>query len=763
MLNLTKTQEDAVKSFGQPILVIASAGSGKTRIIVEKLFYLLQLGVPSDTIVILTFTNKAANEIIERVSKKYSFNFPYISTFHSFCLKLLKEYYDMFGINNNFSIIDDDEQIEVIKNIINNKNFLNKIENFNKQRIILDGEEIDINDKKFPYKVTDKINFIKLDKIKFDNDKIIFTKLEKEDEILKIIFEEYQNFLNINNFFDFQDLLIYVLKGLQKSNISEFFKNKFNYIMVDEFQDTNWIQMELLKYISSSNNLLAVGDEDQAIYSFRGGTIENILNFEKVFPNTKLIFMTENFRSGKNILNFANFIISTNKERRDKSLIPTTNIDSKVSIIKCFNIEEQAQAIVSILKSLIDEKEDLNQIAILYRANWQSANIEELLLENKINYQIFGSISFFKRKEIKVAFDFISFLTNQNSFYLFSKLINLNRIRIGEKTIEKFENYLKKNNYQKEESLINYILKYENKKDIRNFGYKIIELTNYTNDPEFFLQKLYEIMDLKTFFEKIRYDEIDSEEREENYNQLILLAKDFKKKFQNATIFDFYNNYILYTRESYNNKDGVKLLTIHLAKGLEFKIVFICGLTEGLLPYVRIKNPEATNLEEERRLFYVAITRAKEKLYIFTHKYIPPYLYNKDLLFTLITKFPNYGKISSFLNSVENLNFVNFYSYDNFNNKIVKIDKEDFINDGIDSNYYNINSYNNEFYKEKKENINQTDNNDKNELQNLNEGDIFINKRYGKLIIKEIIKISNNLIIYKCIDQNGNEIKIIKN
>ena len=253
--------------------------------------------------------------------------------------------------------------------------------------------------------------------------------------------------------------------------------------MVDEFQDTNWIQMELLKYISSSNNLLAVGDEDQAIYSFRGGTIENILNFEKVFPNTKLIFMTENFRSGKNILNFANFIISTNKERRDKSLIPTTNIDSKVSIIKCFNIEEQAQAIVSILKSLIDEKEDLNQIAILYRANWQSANIEELLLENKINYQIFGSISFFKRKEIKVAFDFISFLTNQNSFYLFSKLINLNRIRIGEKTIEKFENYLKKNNYQKEESLINYILKYENKKDIRNFGYKIIELTNYTNDP----------------------------------------------------------------------------------------------------------------------------------------------------------------------------------------------------------------------------------------------------------------------------------------
>ncbi|MCX8058123.1 MAG: ATP-dependent helicase [Spirochaetes bacterium] len=735
---LTKIQDYAVKLIGKPILVIASAGSGKTRIIVEKIKYLLDNGYNKNKLVALTFTNKAADEIIKRITKEENQIFPYFSTFHSFCLKIMKEHPELFNINPDFTVIDDDDQEEIIKDLtskikINNKN------NY------LNDEIYSIN------YLIDKINFIKLDKIDFNKEKIVYKKLKFEkDNYVKTIFYEYENFLRKNNLFDFQDLLIFSLKGLINNNTSNFFKLKFEYILVDEYQDTNWIQKEILKNIYNGNNLLAVGDEDQAIYSFRGGDVNNILNFEVDFPNSEIIFMTENFRSGKNIINFANFIISQNKNRRKKELKNALNKEGEVNLVNTNTNYDDSYAIVFIIKNLINQNYKLSDIAILYRANFQSGLIEKALLEENISYIIYGAISFFKRKEVKIAFDFIAFILNQSSIYLFSKLININRIGIGPKKIEDFIHFAKKEGFVQDNSIVNYLIKYKKNSEFVNFGEKIIDLIQYYNSPVEFLIKLKDIFKLDEYFIKISKDEKEIEERKENYETLIKIALEFKNKLKSSTIKDFYEKFVLYSREKNSNDfNGVKLMTIHLAKGLEFPIVIISGATNGLLPLIRLKDIENADIEEERRLFYVASTRAKDILYITSYSltnYSYEYIINKiqnTKKENLKIFLQNFGKPSLFLKGIENLNFVNFYFYNSKLNQLIKI-----------NNQLNLNKNN------KIENNLST----KEILDiNINEDLIINHKNYGKLKIINIIEISKNIKIYECINNKGEKIKILIN
>lgn len=734
-IELTSTQEYAVKLMGFPILIVASAGSGKTRVIVEKIKYLLNLGIQKNRIVALTFTNKAADEIVKRISKTEKDFFPYFGTFHSFCLKILKENYSIFNINPNFSIIDDDDQFEIIKELYKKYIENNKIKkNYSLESIV------------------EKINFIKLDKIEFDNNKIIYKKLNFENEkIIKEIFLEYEKVLRENNFFDFQDLLLFTLRGLKNENNHNIIKNYFDYILVDEYQDTNWIQKEILKYIYNGSNLLAVGDEDQAIYSFRGGDVNNILNFEKDFPNAKIIFMTENFRSGKNIINFANFIISKNKFRREKRLTSALNFDGEVCIWNLRSEEEEQAAIVSIIKKLINIGYKLNDIAILFRANWQSGIIEKALMDENIKYTLYGAISFFKRKEIKIAFDFISFILNPSSHYLLAKLINLNRIGIGEKKIGEFINFAFYNGYKNSDSLIPYLLIYEKNKEFKSFGEKIKILYEYFDSPVNFLIKLKEIFNLYETFKKIQYDSISPEEREENYEQLIFIAEEFSKKLPKATIKDFYEKFILYSREKIEkDNDTVKLMTIHLAKGLEFPVIIITDVINGILPYIRLKDINGTNIEEERRLFYVASTRAKEKLFILTYA---QYSDLNNFAYTikinneienpeLIKYLENFKAPSLFLEGFDKLNFINFInSNENFKFKNTKLN-------------YNDNNNNNN------RNNNGKNNNEEEKDNNLKNG--FINhKDYGILKIIKTTKISKNIVIYECLNAKGDLIKII--
>lgn len=766
-LSLTPSQIEAIKIIDRPVLVIAVAGSGKTRVITEKIKYLLENDYRPESIVGITFTNKAANEMKERVGEFYSFALPYVTTIHSFCLKLLKEYSDLFKIKKDFLVADEELQISIIKEILKKESILNKYS---------------------PKNIRHSLSLIK---IKINQDLTGLIKIFGTYKKAINFYNTYQKYLSDNNLLDFGDLILKVVETLKlNEEIKLFFQNKFKYFLIDEYQDTNQIQRDLLKLLVDQNNITAVGDEDQSIYSFRGSDVTNIMNFEKDFKNAKIIFMETNFRSNINILNIANEIIKKNKFRREKKLIPFKKNNGEVYLFVEYNEKSEAKRAINIIKNNIKNGYNYNDIAILYRANWQSAYIEQYLFKNHIPYKIFHGMSFYRRKEIKIIFNFIGYILNPDSFILFKSIINIPKKGIGIKTINNVHKEFQISEYN---SLIEFLLNYKNGK-IKNFAFKIYKLKSIKS-PSKLIEMLIEEFNLMEYFK----DDEDSkiEERKENLNQLIKISREFelesnkKSKVSSDPVLEFYNQFMLYANENPLNIKGVNLLTLHSAKGLEFKIVIIIGVVDGIIPMIKIdddsefyknlniKNIIKKKIEEERRLFYVGITRAKEKLYFISYhnsinyygyenriKNISQFLINiPEFYFTAISipsqnhnfeknnllNTPNLFSDTTIDNEFINLNYNNQKSYSNS-----KIYKNKDYNKDNDSNYSIYN------YKENNDSSNHNFNK-KNEVeQSVFKVDdkVFI-KNYGKGTIIEI-KNLNKLTRIKIKMENGNEMTFIK-
>ena len=591
---LNDRQKEAVLHIDGPMLVLAGAGSGKTSVLTNRIAYLIEQGVFPGNILAITFTNKAAKEMKDRVVNLIgtdAYNIQ-ISTFHSLGLKILKENYEVLGYNKNFVILDSDDTLTVVKKIM---------------------KDMNLNPKFYNAKVIrNKISSAKNELMSIRE----FGKLEYDKNIVSV-YEKYNNKLKINNSVDFDDLLVLPIKLFKDHpSILESYQLRYKYILIDEYQDTNEAQYMFSKMLSSKyRNLFVVGDNDQAIYAFRGANYKNILNFEKDYPDCKTILLEENYRSTENILKAANSVIKHNKQRKDKNLWSNNGLGDKIKYIVCDNEKEESSYVVREIKKLIGEGVNPEDIAILYRTNAQSRIIEEEMLKANIPYKIIGSFYFYNRKEIKDLLCYLRLINNPKDDVSLLRCINTPKRGIGEKTIENITdkaNEMGSSLFDAIESGKELVFK-ELILDLQ----KQCESLSLTEMVDLILNKSglkQELLDTKT---------LDSEIRLENLEEFKSITKNYEDEYGVISLNDFLDEISLVSDMS-EHQDGnnkVSLMTVHSVKGLEFDNVFVIGMEEGIFPHFNSIN-EGTNaaIEEERRLCYVAITRAKKKLWMLNAK-----------------------------------------------------------------------------------------------------------------------------------------------
>ena len=587
--NLNDKQKEAVNITEGPLLVIAGAGSGKTKVLTTKVAHLvLDCNVSPENILAITFTNKAAREMKDRIISMVG-NIAYqiqISTFHSFGLSILKNHYDKVGLEKNFTILDSDDCNTLIKNILKD---MNVDENYKGIRNIIS------NNKNSLISPVEYERFVNTD----------------YDKIVLEVYERYQNRLKRNNSVDFDDLL-YLPIVLFKNNkdVLEEYQNKYKYVLIDEYQDTNEAQYKLTKMICSKyKNICAVGDDSQSIYSWRGSNYRNILNFEKDYPNCKTVYLEQNYRSTKTIINASNDVIKNNKNIKDKNLWTDNEEGALIEYNTLANEKDEAYYVVSEINKLIDEGIDYKDIAILYRTNAQSQTMEKELVLNNIPYKIVGSQYFYNRKEIKDLMAYLKLIYNKDDDVSLLRIINVPRRKIGKVTIENLINKANDLNTSifdaisssKELEFKELINDFRAKKD----SMSLVDFVSYVLDKS---GLLHELESEKT---------IESETRIENLNEFKTVAYQFEEMYGIISLEDFLSEISLVSdiTEYKSNDNAVTLMTIHLAKGLEFGNVFIIGLEESIFPHFNSFNSEE-ELEEERRLCYVALTRAKNRLYL---------------------------------------------------------------------------------------------------------------------------------------------------
>ena len=591
LTSLNNKQIEAVKCIEGPLLVLAGAGSGKTKVLTSRVVYLVEeCGIDPKSILAITFTNKAAKEMKDRVFNMLGFT-SYdiqISTFHSLGVLLVKENHEALGIDKAFTILDSEDSLTIIKKIIKDLGYDPKYYN--------------------PKAIRNMISSAKNELIspseyeKFANDEMSHVAYE--------VYKRYQTKLKQSNSLDFDDLLVKPIELFRTNpDILKKYQERFQYILIDEYQDTNEAQYILTKLLSAKyKNICVVGDNDQSIYSFRGANYRNILNFEKDFPNAKTILLEENYRSTQNILNVANCVIKNNKERKDKNLWTNNEIGEKINYHISDNEMDEAYYIVSEIKKLINSGIEKSHIAVLYRTNAQSRTLEESFLKDNIPYKVVGSFYFYNRKEIKDLISYLKIIYNNNDDVSLLRVINVPKRGIGEKTIESLS--FKANIENK--SIYNTI---ESGKELE-FKKIIEELKEYVDKVS-----LTELIDLILDKTGIRNEleqekSVDAEIRLENLEEFKSITKNFEDQLGSNSLEDFLTEISLVAdiEEHKNNDNVVTLMTIHSAKGLEFDYVFIAGLEEGVFPHNNslVEN----NLEEERRLCYVAITRACKKLWL---------------------------------------------------------------------------------------------------------------------------------------------------
>ena len=591
--NLNKEQKEAVTHIDGPMLVLAGAGSGKTKVLTSRIAYLIENGVNPRNILAITFTNKAAKEMKDRVVNLIgsSANYIQISTFHSLGLKMIKENYNVLGYNKNFTILDSDDTLTVVKKII---------------------KEMSLNPQFYNAKaIRNKISSAKNELMSVSE----FSHVEFDKDIVRI-FEKYNSILKTNNSVDFDDLLVLPIQLLNNSEILDRYQELYKYILIDEYQDTNEAQYKFTKKLASKyKNIFVVGDNDQAIYAFRGANFKNILNFEKDYPNCKTILLEENYRSTKMILNAANSVIKNNKERKDKNLWSNNPEGNKIKYIQADSDKEEGSYISSKIKELNNNGVNYEDIAILYRTNAQSRLIEEEMLKNNIPYRVIGSFYFYNRKEIKDLLCYLRLINNPHDDISLARVINVPKRGIGTKTMDNLNNKSGELGISlfdaisdgKELAFKNLILKMRD--ECENLS--LTEMVDLVLNESGMKQ---ELVNEKT---------LESDIRLENLEEFKSITKNYEEEFGVISLSDFLNEISLVSdmSEHQESKNKVSLMTVHAVKGLEFEYVFVTGMEEGIFPhYNAINDGSRSAIEEERRLCYVAITRAKKDLWLLNAK-----------------------------------------------------------------------------------------------------------------------------------------------
>lgn len=588
---LNETQLEAVKITDGPLLILAGPGSGKTRVITYKIAYLLEQGKAKPwEVLAITFTNKAAKEMKERLHNLIEEDIKgmQISTFHSFGLRVIKEYYDFFGLDRTFTIIDESDSISLIKKII---------------------KELNLDEKKYiPRAIKNKISGAKNELLNPEGFKV-FARTPYDEDVVKI-YKKYEEKLKRNSSVDFDDLLMLPIELFRKDKEAlEHYQNRYKYVFIDEYQDTNEAQYLLSKMISDKyKNICVVGDESQSIYSWRGANYKNILNFEKDYKNAKVILLEQNYRSTKTILEAANSVIKNNKEKKDKHLWTLNGKGSKIKYLRCYDEKDEILNIINTIKKFKSEGIPYKEMVVLYRTNAQSQSIERGFIENTIPYKVVGSYAYFNRKEIKDLVAYLRLINNDKDDVSLIRAMNAPKRGIGAKTIEKLELNANENNVSIFDSITS-------GKELA-FKNLILDIKEKMKDKSF-VDLVELVLDESGLKDEYKEKTIENESRLENLEEFKSIARNFEDYNPGATLEEFLIEISLISdvKEASDCDEVVTLMTMHAVKGLEFDVVFITGLEEGLFPHSNSMFDES-ELEEERRLFYVAITRAKKVLYL---------------------------------------------------------------------------------------------------------------------------------------------------
>lgn len=586
---LNDEQKKAVMHLNGPCLVLAGAGSGKTRVLTTRIAYLIDNGIPSYNILAITFTNKAAREMKERVETLVPGNYAFLGTFHSLGVRILRENSKECGLESNFTILDSDDVLSLIKRIMKNK--------------AIDPKEL------APLYVRNRISFIKNENLSpREIDNLFNTVSEKR---VLDIYQTYQELIHKNNSVDFDDLLVLPVELFKKyPEILDKYQEKFKYILVDEYQDTNEVQYQFNKLLASKyRNLFVVGDANQSIYGFRNANFRNILNFEKDYKDAYVVTLESNYRSTNNILECANCVIRNNKERKELNLKGTIGDGVKTQYITCENGKMEALTIIDEIKKLYNQGYDYKDIGILYRTNGQSRLLEEVFLKENIPYNVVGAYYFYQRKEIKDLLSYLKLINNQNDDIALRRVINEPKRGIGKKAIENLSNEATRLG----SSMFDAISKG------RELAFKELILDMIKAQDNLSLTEFIDyVIDKSGMKESLTSEKsLENDLRLDNLEEFKSVTASFEERTGSVNLSDFLEEISLVAdiSEHKEEKDAVTLMTIHSAKGLEFDCVFLCGMEEGIFPHQNSFESDA-EIEEERRLCYVGITRARKVLYL---------------------------------------------------------------------------------------------------------------------------------------------------
>lgn len=604
---LNPEQQSAVKATDGPLLLMAGAGSGKTRVLTHRIAYLIvEKRVNPYNILAITFTNKAAREMKERIRKMMGgvAEEIWISTFHSMCVRILRRDIDRMGFNRNFTILDTTDQQSVVKGILKDKN--------------LDPKKND------PRAILGSISSAKNELI--TPEEYAKTAGGYFEQTVSDVYTEYQKRLRKNQALDFDDLIMMTIQLFQRvPDILEYYQRKFQYIHVDEYQDTNRAQYMLVKMLASRfRNLCVVGDSDQSIYRWRGADIANILSFEKDYPNATVILLEQNYRSTKRILLAANKVIENNLNRKAKNLWTENPEGNKLVYYRADSEQGEAQFVAGKIKELTrDNQNKLSDIAILYRTNAQSRVMEEVLLKSNIEYAIVGGTKFYDRKEIKDMLAYLRLISNPDDDISLQRVINVPKRGIGSTSVDKMANFAAMHDMSLYQALESVELLGLSPKTTKAAGQFRDLIHNYTNMQEFLsvTELVEEILEKTGYREMLKAEKsLEAQSRLENLEELLSVTKNFEESSEDKSLVAFLTDLALVAdidslEDDGEKTDSITLMTLHSAKGLEFPVVFLIGLEEGVFPHSRSLMEEA-EMEEERRLAYVGITRAEQTLFL---------------------------------------------------------------------------------------------------------------------------------------------------
>lgn len=606
LAGLNDKQKEAVLHFEGPLLILAGAGSGKTRVLTHRIAYLIEEHqVPPYHILALTFTNKAANEMRERVNNiiEYGADSIWVSTFHSTCVRILRRFIDHLGYDNAFTIYDSDDQKSLMKDICKQLNIDTKKY---KERTFLNAISSAKDELKTPEQYADEV------------------AKEYNKKIFGRVYKEYQKRLKQNNALDFDDLIMLTVQLFrQNAEILNHYQERFPFILVDEYQDTNTAQFTLLSLLASRyQNLCVVGDDDQSIYRFRGANIHNILNFEKIFPATKVIRLEQNYRSTKNILAAASGVIKHNSMRKEKTLWTTAEAGAPISYGRYDNEYEEAQGIAADIHRQVKDGMSYSDFAILYRTNAQSRVFEEKLIYEGIPYRIIGAVNFYARKEIKDILCYLKTINNSADDIAIKRIINIPRRGIGQTTIGRISDYA----FSQEMPFYEALRRVDEipgctraSAKIHSFVSLIEHFRMKLRDEMYSLEDMtQELLDVTGYVRELEAEDTDEANgRIENIESLMNKIVQYEEDNNGGTLNDLLEDIALVADIDTVSDDAeqVLLMTLHSAKGLEFPNVYICGMEETIFPGASaVFGDDPSELEEERRLCYVGITRAMKKL-----------------------------------------------------------------------------------------------------------------------------------------------------